>query len=148
MSVKEFIFSRFQLFCYLVTLILIAEYLIGALSSPYQTLTNSALLGPVAAAGLCIIPTCITYFREKPTTKQYIFRLVLQLILIEGVMFKAVNPDAIDGVSAERMHVMVAVSTLVIYILVVLIMYYKNYLQSKVLTKELKSFQERECEAV
>ena len=146
MTIKEFILSRFQLFFFLVTLILFAEYVIGALSNPEQVLHNRDLLAPIAAAGLCIVPTCVTYFKKEPTVKQYITRLILQLVLIEGVMLTAANPHAVEGLSEGRLYASVAASTFVIYVLAVLIMYLKNYMQSKALTKELLLFQERESE--
>ena len=141
MTIKEFIYSRIQLFFMLTTLILAAEYIMGAAASPEQTLHNKDLLAPIAAAGLCIIPTCVTYFKTEPTLKQYLFRLVIQLILIEGVMLTAVKPDAIDGVSPAQLYPMIAVSTFFIYIIAVFAMYFRNYMQSKALTEELKEFQ-------
>lgn len=141
MTIKEFIISRFQLFFLLVTLILAAEYVIGCVAAPDQILHNRDLLGPLAAAGLCIIPTCVTYFKNEPTLKQYAARLVLQLILIEAVMFFAANPDFGNGVSRTQGHIMIGAATFIIYVLAVLIMYFRNYMQSKALTNELIRFQ-------
>ncbi|MBQ3970185.1 MAG: hypothetical protein II685_06865 [Clostridia bacterium] len=147
MTLKEFVLSRFQLFFFLVTMILLTEYFIGVVSAPDQVLHNKDLLGPVAAAGLCIIPTCVTYFKNEPTFKQYIFRLIIQMLLIEGIMLTAVNPNTVSDENKTSFYITVGVSTFVIYVLALLIMYYKNYLQSKALTSELKRFQKKECEA-
>lgn len=141
MTIKEFIISRFQLFFFLVTLILIAEYVIGVFAAPDQVLHNKDLLGPVAAAGLCIIPTCVTYYKKEPTLKQYFVRLIIQLVLIETVMFIAANPDMGNGMSEAQVRIMIGAATFIIYVLAVLIMYCRNYRQSKALTSELKKFQ-------
>ena len=145
MNIKDFIISRFQLFCFLVTMILFAEYIISIVTVPDQTLHNEDLMGPIAAAGLCIIPTFVTYFKKEPTINQYISRLILQLILIEVIMLAAVKPDSVAGVNKTELYISIFVSTLIIYCVAVLIMYYRNYIQSKALTKDLRSFQEKEC---
>ena len=144
MTIKEFIISRFQLFCFLVTLILTAEYIIGAVAAPDQLLHNKDLLGPIAAAGLCIIPTCVTYFKKEPTLRQYVVRLVIQLILIEIIMLIAVNPDIGNTMSRVQIRLMIGAVTFVIYILAVMIMYFRNYMQSKDLTTDLLRFQKSE----
>lgn len=147
MTVKEFVISRLQLFCFLVTLILTAEFCIGAAAPTDQVLHNNDLLGPLAAAALCIIPTCVTYFKTEPTPKRYLIRLVIQFLLIEGIMLTVIDPNAVEGMSTARLRAVVAAVTLVIYVLAVSVMCYRNFLQSKALTKALLSFQEKENNA-
>ncbi len=142
MTIKEFVISRFQLFCFLVTMILTTEYFIGVFAMPDQVLHNRDLLGPIAAAGLCIIPTCVTYFKKEPTINQYIARLIIQLILIECIMLTAITPQQDLEIGKTGLYIAIGVSTFIIYVFAVLIMYYRNYLQSKSLTNKLKRFQE------
>jgi len=146
MSIKEFALSRLQLFFFLVTMILAAEYFIGEAAAPEQVLHNKDLLAPLAAAGLCIIPTFVTYFKTEPTVKQYISRLVIQLALIEIIMLTAVNPDTAMRSGRVEFYIMVGVSIFVIYVLAVAIMYFRNYRQAKALNSELERFRQKQGE--
>ncbi|MBQ1546608.1 MAG: hypothetical protein IIZ59_03655 [Clostridia bacterium] len=145
MTIKEFVLSRFQLFFFLTTMILAAEYIIGVVAAPDQVLHNKDLLAPIAAAGLCIVPTCVTYFKNEPTLKQYLVRLMIQLVLIEIVMLTAVNPEGFMEGDEVKFYVVISVTVLVIYIFAVMVMYYMNYLQAKSLTSELVKFRQREA---
>ena len=141
MTVKEFIISRVQLFFYLVTLILAAEAVVGAILAPDQRLGYIDLLDPIITAGLCIIPTLVTYFKNEPTVKQYIIRLVIQLVLIEAVMLTVARPKAQPNVSELSSTIMLGLITFVIYVSAVAVMGWRNYIQSKKLTAELKALQ-------
>ena len=141
MTVKEFIISRIQLFFYLVTMILAAEAIVGAVLAPDQKLGYIDLFDPILTAGLCVIPTLVTYYKKEPTVKQYIARLVIQLVLIEAVMLTVARPNAETDVSEITSCITLGVITFVIYVSAVAVMGWKNYMQSKDLTAKLKMLQ-------
>ncbi len=139
MTIKEFILSRFQLFFFLVTLILVASCIVGTLVAPEEELHYYHFLGPIITAALCVLPTCVTYFRKEPTVRQYILRLVIQLVLIEGVVMTIITPPAdSDKIS---FYFLLGSVTLVIYILASLMMWSRKYQQSKKFTQQLKQLQ-------
>ena len=74
MTIKEFIISRVQIFFFLVTLILTATVVLGAIYQPDKELRYYHLLSPVILAACCVLPTCVTYFKKEPTPAQFIIR--------------------------------------------------------------------------
>ena len=90
MTIKEFIISRVQIFFFLVTLILTATVVLGAIYQPDKELRYYHLLSPVILAACCVLPTCVTYFKKEPTPAQFIIRQIIELALIEAVVMFAV----------------------------------------------------------
>ena len=92
MTIKEFITSRLQLFFFLVTLILIASVILGYIFEPERELRYYHLLSPLIIAGLCVLPTCLTYYKKEPTPLQFLIRQLIELSLIECIVLLLVTP--------------------------------------------------------
>lgn len=141
MTIKEFITSRIQLFFFLVTMILMAQILLGNAIEPDRVLYYKDFIGTFKMAGLCIIPTFVTYSKKELTLKQMLFRHVIQFALIEGVMIAL----AISGIenSPQKVSsiVSICVAVAVIYALAISVMWFRQNLESKKLTKLLKNIQ-------
>lgn len=144
MTIKEFLISRVQLFFLLTTLILAASAVIGAVIAPEEELHYYQLFGPIAFAGLCVLPTCVSFFRKEPTLGQFIFRKAIELILIECIILFIISPPDDGSIPALLFYVILGAVVLVIYILALLIMWLQKYRQSKKLTDQLKNLQTSE----
>ncbi len=141
MTLKEFIITRLQLFFFLTTMILIASAVLGGIIAPYMQFRYYDLYSPLIIAALCILPTCVTFFKKEPTLLQYILRLALELLLIEVIVLSLVKPP--NDFSGDKLffYVILSVSVFVIYVLAELVMWFKKYLESQRLTVELKKLQ-------
>ncbi len=141
MTFKEFIMSRIQIFFFLVTMILLAQVLLGNAIEPDRVLYYKDFLGTFVMAGLCVLPTFVTYSKKELTFKQMIVRHIVQLVLIEGIMITL----AIMGVESSSQKllsvVLIAIVTAVIYALAIFIMWYRQRVESKKLTELLKNIQ-------
>lgn len=141
MTFKEFIISRLQMFFFLVTMILLAQVVLGNVIEPDRVLYYKDFTGTFLMAGLCMLPTVVTYSKKELTFKQMFVRHTIQLVLIEGIMLTL----AITGFETSPQKllsvVLIAVITAVIYALAIFIMWYRQYLESKKLTELLKNLQ-------
>ena len=115
MTIKEFIISRVQIFFTLVTLILTATVI------------------------LCVLPTCVTYFKKEPTAGQYIIRQIIELALIEAVVMLIIS--APEGIAKPMFYLVLGTIIAVIYVLTMVMMWLQKVQQSKKLTEQLKNFQ-------
>lgn len=144
MTFKDFIISRLQLFFFLTTLILTAMALLGSIITPDQKLKYYHLFNPMIIAALCVLPTCVTYFKNEPTVKQYIIRGFIELALIEVIVLFFISPP--EHLTSNRIwfYVLLAAVVLVIYILAMLMMWLQRSIESNKLTEQLKSLQQTE----
>lgn len=144
MTFKEFIISRVQIFFCLVPLILMASVILGSVYAPEQVFHYADLLAPIVTAGLCVLPTCVTYFRKEPDGKQYLLRLTLQLILIVTEIMLVISSPA--DVSPIRFYATLGITVCVIYALVMLMFWLQKVRQSRKLTQQLIEFQKGQAE--
>ncbi len=142
MTLREFIISRLQLFCFLVTMILVTSAVLGAVIAPEKELRYYHLFSPVIIAAACVLPTIITYFRKEPTIPEYIIRLIAELSVIEVLVLIMVSPPA--DVDIVYFRIMLGISVFVIYVLATIMMLYQRYLQSKKFTRQLRHLQKSE----
>ncbi len=142
MAFKRFLVLHLQLYCVLVTLIFAASYIVGMIFAPEQNISYSQLVGPFILAGLCVLPTFITYFRKEPTLKQFIIRSVIQLAVIEVIVLFFIQPP--ENTIAALFYLLIGAIVLVIYVLAKLTVWLNKYLQSKKLTEQLRDFQANE----
>lgn len=141
MTLKEFIASRIQLFFFLVSMILLAQVVLGNINEPDRPLYYKDFIGTFVMAGLCLLPTFVTYSKKELTLPQLIIRQAIQLVLIEGIMMYF----AISGIESSQQKpirvIMIAGVTAVIYALAILIMWRRQHLEAKKLTKLLMDMQ-------
>lgn len=141
MTFKEFIIQRLQTFFFLVTIILVAQVVLGNAMEPDRVLYYKDFTDTFVMAGLCVLPTVLTYSKKELTLKQMIVRHALQLVLIEGIMLTLAVTSIENSPQKLLSVVLIAVSTAIIYTLAILIMWYSQYLESKKLTELLKNIQ-------
>ncbi len=141
MTFKEFIIPRIQLFFFLVTMILLAQVVLGISIVPDQVLHYSDFISTFVMAGLCMLPTFVTYSKKELTLKQMIVRQIIQLVLIEGIMLIVAVVGIENSAEKALSVVSILVATAIIYALSILIMWYRQYVESKKLTQLLKKMQ-------
>lgn len=143
MSFKDFIASRFQLFFFLVTMILLAQVIMGNIIEPERVLYYKDFIGTFVMAGLCVLPTFITYSKKEPTFKQAMVKQAVQLVLIEGIML-FISINGIEASPEKTISViMIAVVTAVIYALAILLMWYRQCRESRKLNELLMNLQNK-----
>ena len=144
MTVKEFIVSRIRLFFFLTVMILLAQSIVGTVAEPGVSLhiRYIDLLSPLYMAGLCTLPTVVTYSKKKLSIKQVLIRHAIQLVLIEGViMLISFTSPSIDTKRPEVIFLIGGI-VLVIYVLAVLMMWLGQVLESKKMTAQLHALQQ------
>lgn len=141
MTLKEFLISRVRLFFILVTLILLATSIMGGIVAPEQDIKYYQLMSPIVIAGLCVLPTCVTYFKKEPTPGQYFLRCGIQLILIEAVVMLFLTPPDGGSVSRPLFYVLIGVTVLMIYAAATALLWLNKYRESRELTEQLKKLQ-------
>lgn len=139
MTFKEFVINRIQVFFFLVTMILLAQVVLGNIIEPDRTLYYKDFVGTFVMAGLCMLPTVVTCSKKELNLKQMIVRHIIQLVLIEGIMLTL----AIIGIAPSPQKplsvVLIVTATAIIYALAIFLMWYRQYLESKKLTEILKN---------
>lgn len=143
MSFKDFLVSRLQLFFFLVTMILLAQITLGNAIEPERALYYKDFIGTFVMAGLCTLPTFITYSKKEPTFKKALIKQAVQLVLIEGIMLFLSMKGIEDSPQKNLSVILIAVVVAVIYVLAVLLMWYRQHIESKKLNTLLKDLQSR-----
>lgn len=141
MTLREFIIKRVQIFFFLVTMILIAQIILGNAITPKQVLHYSDLTSTLIMAGLCMLPSVVTYSKKELSFKRLLIRQAIQLVLIEGIMLTMASIGIDDNSEKPLSLFLIGTATLVIYVLAIFVMWYQQYLQSKKLTEQLKMLQ-------
>ena len=142
MTVKEFILSRIRLFFILTVMILFAQWIVGMILAPDQVLHYRDLHSPFLMAGLCILPTVVTFSRKKPTLRGMLIRHAIQLLLIECVMAVLVLTGGFTVGDRMRVLLLIAGITFVIYVAAVLLMWLSQLSESKKMTAQLHLLQQ------
>ncbi len=142
MTLKRFILLHIQLYFVLVTLIFAASMVIGLIVAPEQEIYYYQLSEPFIMAALCVMPFCITYFKEEPTIKQYIIRHIIQLALIEVIVLSMITPP--DNTDKALFYIVLGAVVFAIYVLSKMIVWFQKYRQSQKMTEQLKRLQENE----
>ena len=141
MEFKRFLVGQLTLFFILSTLITVAVSLIGSTFDPGAHLSYEDLLTPLKYAGLCLLPTLVTWSRRELSLRGLLVRKALMLVLLEGeILAIAFHSPAID---TQRPSVVItlAASVLAIFVLVNLFLWLKDFAKAKRLNRDLCAFQ-------
>ena len=141
MTFKEFIIPKIQMFFFLVTMILMAQVILGNAIEPDRVLYYKDFSSTFVIAFLCMLPTVVLYSKKELSINQMIIRHAIQFALIETIMLTLAITE-IDNSSEKLLSViLIAIVTAVIYTLAIFMMWYRQRLESKKLTELLKNFQ-------
>ena len=140
MTFKEYLVLQLHTYCFLVTAIFAISMIFGVVFTPDEQIYYYQLIGPFILAALCVIPSFVTFFKDEPTVKQFVFRHIIQFVMIEAIVLFFINPPENGNKLVYKL--IIAGSVLVIYVLSKLMIMLKQYYQSKQLTKQLRVLQD------
>lgn len=143
MDFKEFLLDKLMLFFTLTTCITIAIFLLGSFFDGDSTFGYEAFLSPMIFAGACVLPSCVTYSKRELTVKQLILRKVIEVVLLEGIVLGIAFSSSRIDTSQISIVVSLVVSVMIIFIVVNLLDWLRNYVEAKKLTKDIMQFQKQ-----
>ena len=125
-----------------VTLINAAMLILGSLLSPHQRFGYEAFLYPLIYGLIGIIPSLIISTDRELSVKQVVIRKVMQMLLIIVLLLAFMFGDDPLNRQTIFMAAAVALSVVVIYILVNVIMWMLDARTAKSMTEDLKRFRQ------
>ena len=141
MEFKRFLVDKLSLFFMLSTLITIAVSLIGSSFDGTASLDYGSLLVPVKYAGLCLLPTFVTWSGHELSLQELIVRKALMLVLLEAViMWIAWTSPVIDTMNLQVVLTLGA-SVLDIFLLVNLFLWLRDSAEAKKMNEDLAMLQ-------
>ncbi len=141
---KEHVKEILNSFFISVTLINIAMFILGILFRPEQRFGYEAYLYPLIYGLIGIIPTCVVTTKKELSIKQVIIRKVFQLVLLIVILLAFMFAGG--PVNGETVAIAggVALSVVIIFVLVNVIMWLMDSRTAKIMTEDLIKFQEKE----
>ena len=139
---KENIKDNLMNFFIIVTLVNIVIFVCGSIFAPDQEITYSAFLVPIIDGLLGIIPGIVMYSKRELTVKQMLVREAVQLLSIEIIIL--IFTFGVSGFKLENLTLIIAemISIAVVFVLVIVIRYFFDKKSAKMMTSNLKAFQE------
>lgn len=139
---KEFIMKIIRTYFTLVTLITVAIFLIGAQLAPDASLSYTAFAIPLIYAACGVLPSVVMYSRKELTVKQFLVRKVIQLGLIEILLFTVIFDNVNELKERTDRVILVTISVFIIYTLVHILDWFQKSLSAKKMTEELMCLQQ------
>lgn len=118
MSIKEYAKGMMRDFFVITTFVNIAMYLLGSAFQPDMMLSHDVLLRPPVYGLVGMLTIWVMYSKRELTVKQLIFRMVLQVILLEVMLILLTFGFEHLKIENLKMIVSFASSVLIIYVLV------------------------------
>lgn len=139
MSFGDFIKKSLMHFFIIVTCVTVVIGILGLIYEPNVKFGYEAFFSPLIFGAISIIPSIVTYSKEELTLKQMVFRKVLQLIVLEGILL--IFGYLVVGIIKENMIISFAVSVLLVFLIVHFISWIIDCKKADVLNVDLKAFQ-------
>ena len=144
MSFKEFVISRVKLFFFLLPITVAATVILRMIFAPQQKFTVDMMQTPLFTSVVGVLLSFVTYFRKTPTFRQYLLRLLLQLILTHAFIRWMVSLAKDAVISPVPYYIIINILIFVIYTLGILRIWFLKKRQSKKMTEQLRKLQERQ----
>ena len=144
MSFKKFVISRLKLFFFLLPLAFTATVILRMIFAPQQKFTVDMMQTPLFTSVVGVLLSFIMYFRKMPTFRQYLLRLLLQLILIHLFILWMVSLAEDAVIPPVPYYIIINVMIFVIYALGVLMIWFQEKRQSQKMSEQLRKLQERQ----
>ena len=140
---RKYIKHFFEVFPTTYLGVSLAYAIIGMIAGSDHVLTYAHTFYPMVLAAACILPTMLVCDTEKLSAKQLLWRQVIELILIEGVVLFTVYHAAPENAPASTGElIMVGCSVILVYILVRCVLWFTAYLDADDLNRKLKALKE------
>lgn len=141
MQGKELISDMLYTYFMLVTMILGVMTVLGTYFMPEVTFGYEMFGLPLIYAVYGTLPNLVMYAKKELTLKQFLFRKIIQLVLVEVIVIAVAIPDEVIEAGHIDIVIALAICIFVVYILTHLIEWFQNYTVAKKMTEELLNFQ-------
>jgi hypothetical protein len=140
---KKYIKYFFEAFPITYFGVSLAYAITGLIAGGDHVLTYAHIFYPMALAAACTFPTMLVCDTEKLSAKQLLWRRVIQLVLIEGIVLSTVYFAAPENspVSLGEL-ILVGCFVIIIYVLVRYVLWFTAYLEAEDLNRKLKALKE------
>jgi len=141
---KDFLKDSLICFFIIVTCVNVATYILGSKFDSGANITYEAFLSPVFFGACSSIPNFVMYSRHELSVKEIIVRKILQLVLLEALLYFVVSFGGNIPISDDR-NVAVAFMAVVfiIFVVVHVITYVIDLGVARAMNSDLKEFQKR-----
>ena len=141
MNLKQFLLRKLMLFFTLSTLITIAIYILGTSFDPAARFGYDGFLSPLIYAGVCVVPSLVTWSKRELKPRELLLRELLQFLLTEAIVLGLAFRSSVIDTSRPAVVMGIAGSVLVIYLLPFLISWATNSAEARETDRELQKFQ-------
>lgn len=140
MQGKELLKDMMNTYFMLVTMITAVFFLLGTYFFPDIQFGYNAFANPLLYALYGTLPNVVMYSKRELTRKQYVFRKVIQLVLVEVIALWIAVPVFKEG--QENVVVLLALSILFIFVLTHIVEWFQNSVTAKKMNEDLLLFQQ------
>ena len=141
MTLRQFLIRKLMLFFTLSTLITIAIYILGTSFDPAARFGYDGFLSPLIYAGVCVVPSLVTWSKRELKLRELLLRELLQFLLTETIVLGLAFRSSVINTSRPAVVIGIAGSVLVIYLLAFLISWATNSAEARETDRELQKFQ-------
>lgn len=148
MSKQEFLKTAFIQFFIIATLINVVMCVLGSIFRPDVQFGYEAFMAPVIYATFSMIPVLLTYSSRELSVKQMMFRQVLKLLAIEGIMIAIGLGETEELAEQPMLVVSFVLSVFIIFVLVSVISWILDLGQAKQMNIDLENYKKRINQAI
>lgn len=114
----------------------------GSIIKPEIVLAYKDLFEPAIMALLCTIPTLLTIRTDELSIKQLVFRKIIQIFIVEGIVLSMIYFGT-NGFHSVGEFLIVFISVLLVFAGVSLLDWVSSYFEAKELNRMLLQMQNR-----
>lgn len=138
---KEFWADCIRTFFTVVALINVLMCLLGKILLPELRFGYEAFIVPVIYGLVGTLPNLVMYSRRELKIGELMVRKVLQLILIEVLVFFVAFYNTTEETKSVEVMASTVAGVFIVYVLATLVGMLENFLSAKQMTEDLKQFQ-------
>lgn len=143
MSIKDFLKNMLSTYFIIVTLINAEMLIVGVSAFPDEKFGYDAFLAPLAYGLAGVLPMIVLYSKKELSVKQIIIRKIIQYFMIVFLVAFAFKGNLSFVFKDVGYLVLIALSVLVVYALVHVILWILDSKKAKDMMLDLEKFQNR-----
>ena len=114
----------------------------GSIMEPGTVLMYEDLFEPAIMAFLCTVPTLLTIRTDELSMKQLVFRKIIQIFIVEGIILSAIYFGT-NGFHSVGDFFIVFIAVLLVFAGVSLLNWISSYFEAKELNRRISQMQNR-----
>ena len=143
MNIKKALARLISGYCVLVTLITAVIFLLGMGFAPGVQMGYSAYISPFIFAAMGMLPEVVMYSRREMSSREFLFRKALQLLLIEGFVLTFVSRHVEIPGSRSAALLGLGAAIVAVFVLAHAIEWLLSCLSAKEMTQQLEAYKRR-----